>query len=324
MRSAKELVVGLRGDLPVIRDPHGFRVDFDAIKAQRTEAADYIERSAAPADLVLETTARLARWDVDLAGQEHRDDDEGEWVRYEDASASLAAANERAASEKKRADDWRRVARDDLYNATCRAEQAIAERDREKKRADEAEFALKVERDVTATLELMRDNQSSRADKAEAERDREAAARRECQQTLADAEMHRKIAVRGRDEAEAREATLRALSQAAVDVLAERRRQIKEEGWTPEHDDTHRDGEMAKAAACYALSEGEIRAIARVAWQPRPVSVVTKLWPWGWAWWKPSDRRRNLVRSGALILAEIERIDRAALATNSTVEGGAS
>lgn len=32
------------------------------------------------------------------------------------------------------------------------------------------------------------------------------------------------------------------------------------------------------------------------------------------AWWKPKDYRSNLVKSGALILAELERLDRAALA----------
>jgi hypothetical protein len=35
-------------------------------------------------------------------------------------------------------------------------------------------------------------------------------------------------------------------------------------------------------------------------------------WPQGWAgWWKPKLRRENLVRAGALIIAEIERLDRA-------------
>jgi hypothetical protein len=34
-------------------------------------------------------------------------------------------------------------------------------------------------------------------------------------------------------------------------------------------------------------------------------------WPTDWRW-NPADPRRNLVKAGALILAEIERIDRAA------------
>jgi hypothetical protein len=31
-------------------------------------------------------------------------------------------------------------------------------------------------------------------------------------------------------------------------------------------------------------------------------------WPWSFEWWKPKDRIRNLVRAGALIAAEIDRL----------------
>jgi hypothetical protein len=95
-----------------------------------------------------------------------------------------------------------------------------------------------------------------------------------------------------------------AVSQAATDVLAERRRQVEAEGWTPEHDDEHGHGEMAMAASCYAKHYVLLPAL----------SDVPALWPWGARWWKPSDPRRNLIKAGALILAEIERLDRAALA----------
>jgi Lar family restriction alleviation protein len=103
----------------------------------------------------------------------------------------------------------------------------------------------------------------------------------------------------GRDAVEAR-------SQAATDVLSERRRQIEAEGWTPEHDDEHGDGSMARAAACYALDRASVRALE---WSPDVI-----LWPWDNASWKPRDKRSNLVRAGALILAEIERLDRTAAA----------
>lgn len=33
-------------------------------------------------------------------------------------------------------------------------------------------------------------------------------------------------------------------------IAAERQRQIEEEGWTPDHDDQHTNGELALAAAC--------------------------------------------------------------------------
>lgn len=92
------------------------------------------------------------------------------------------------------------------------------------------------------------------------------------------------------------------LTTAAQDVLAERNRQITAEGWTPEHDDKHDMGSLATAAGCYAMY-----TLAYPAGDPHPN------WPWDKAWWKPSqDNRRNLVKAGALILAEIERLDRAA------------
>jgi len=100
-------------------------------------------------------------------------------------------------------------------------------------------------------------------------------------------------------------------SQAARDVVAERRRQISEEGWTVQHDDQHVAGEMADAAACYAAVLIEMR----VVWDEsgREFHDVPVGWPRSWPFrsWKPKDRRRDLVRAGALIIAEIERLDRA-------------
>ena len=92
----------------------------------------------------------------------------------------------------------------------------------------------------------------------------------------------------------------RTLSQAATDVLAERRRQITAEGWTPEHDDKYRHSEMLWAACCYVLNT--IQKYNRVPFD----------WPWRDEWWKPTNQRRDLVKANALLLAEIERIDRAA------------
>ena len=91
-----------------------------------------------------------------------------------------------------------------------------------------------------------------------------------------------------------------AMAQAFYDLLAERLRQVDDEGWSPEHDDQHAVGELAAAAACYC--------------HPEPCMDDTRgvpfSWPWVRRWWKPTDRRRDLVKAGALILAEIERLDR--------------
>lgn len=97
--------------------------------------------------------------------------------------------------------------------------------------------------------------------------------------------------------------------RAANDVLAERNRQVYVEGWTPEHDDKHNTGEMARAAACYALSGGRLEEDEQ---DRMPLIAARYCWPWAWSWWKPKDRRRDLVRASALLIAEIERLDRAA------------
>ena len=91
-------------------------------------------------------------------------------------------------------------------------------------------------------------------------------------------------------------------SKAVCDVLNERERQIKSEGWSAEHDDNHTDGELAQAAGCYALF-GDPSGPYR--------HYVPAEWPWDRSWWKVTDYRRSLVKAAALLLAEIERVDRA-------------
>lgn len=86
------------------------------------------------------------------------------------------------------------------------------------------------------------------------------------------------------------------VGRAALDVLVERQRQVAEEGWTPLHDDEHAAGEMAAAAACYALSAAGFPTVS--------------YWPWEHGEFKTTSPRRDLVKATALLLAEIERIDR--------------
>ncbi|EHJ3657099.1 hypothetical protein J9T75_002291 [Salmonella enterica] len=85
------------------------------------------------------------------------------------------------------------------------------------------------------------------------------------------------------------------LSTAAADVLAERHRQITVKGWTPEHDDTYIGFELAAAAISYI----------------EPMEAEN-YWPADWHddYFRPSGYRRNLVKAAALLLAEIERLDR--------------
>ncbi len=97
------------------------------------------------------------------------------------------------------------------------------------------------------------------------------------------------------------------MPQAWLDVQAERRRQITAEGWTPEHDDEHSHGQIARAAACYALAGSSAPNDGTAA------LLVSLAWPWDQQWWKPTSARRDLVKACALALAEIERLDRAGI-----------
>jgi hypothetical protein len=104
----------------------------------------------------------------------------------------------------------------------------------------------------------------------------------------------------------AKEALLNALDE----IAAERRRQIEVEGWSPEHDDEHlprpgrreRRGPLAEAAECYIAGS---------------TGVFDLNWPWDTEYWKPTTYRRDLIKAAALIVAEIERLDRAALRAQS-------
>lgn len=109
------------------------------------------------------------------------------------------------------------------------------------------------------------------------------------------------------------------LASGADLIVAERQRQVDAEGWTPEHDASHTGQSLAWAAVCYAAPETVYRrtALARGA---------TYLDPWPWQpdkrvttgpnaehrlkGRKPTtaERLRELIKAGALIAAEIDRI----------------
>ena len=98
--------------------------------------------------------------------------------------------------------------------------------------------------------------------------------------------------------AEVRAQGVKSLSNAVQSVIAERQRHQSVEGWTPEHDDQYSKSQLLWASSCYVLN-----AI-------HPFNRIPFGWPWTPEWWKPTNPRRDLVKAGALILAEIERIDR--------------
>lgn len=89
-------------------------------------------------------------------------------------------------------------------------------------------------------------------------------------------------------------------------IQEERDRQIGYEGWDIPHDDMHTDGSLARAAACYAMPNF-LRKYSPIITPATPLD-----WPWDVQWWKPSphERIRELQKAGALIAAEIDRLNR--------------
>lgn len=100
-----------------------------------------------------------------------------------------------------------------------------------------------------------------------------------------------------------------ALSDAASDVLTERRRQIEKEGYDHKHDDAHPCGEISAYATFYAMPQA-------VRDWPAEETGYGATWgeaiiPADWGPPKACDRRQELVKAAALLVAEIERLDRA-------------
>lgn len=95
-------------------------------------------------------------------------------------------------------------------------------------------------------------------------------------------------------------------------IAAERERQRVGEGYTAAHDDRHDDATLVAAACCYAaLARRQADGTVQISVEGMPPPVG---WPWDIYDWKPSnDPARNLVKAGALLAAEIDRLQRAAL-----------
>ncbi|MHC2481589.1 hypothetical protein [Rhizobium leguminosarum] len=109
-------------------------------------------------------------------------------------------------------------------------------------------------------------------------------------------------------------------SKAILDIASERRRQVEVEGFSPAHDDMYNRGELVRAAVNYAAaaSVGIYLSSTHDNINPPPFRNHGQAvrWPWSYDRWKSTTPRRDLVKAAALLVAEIERLDRA--------EGGAA
>lgn len=97
----------------------------------------------------------------------------------------------------------------------------------------------------------------------------------------------------------------------AMEICRERERQMQGEGYDTLHDDEHTNGEIANAAAHYAATKTPFFVQNDSTQRPEYV----RAWPWAKEFDKKNKpthpRRKQLIIAAALILAEIERIDRA-------------
>ena len=92
-------------------------------------------------------------------------------------------------------------------------------------------------------------------------------------------------------------------------IAAERQRQIEVKNWTAEHDDEHTDGSLAVVAAIVAVSGTD-------AWVNDPLerclvdSDGRLIDCWGIIPKWSGDAKQRLAIAGALIAAEIDRLQR--------------
>jgi hypothetical protein len=112
-------------------------------------------------------------------------------------------------------------------------------------------------------------------------------------------------------------------SEGARRIVAERSRQIVEEGWTPEHDDQHQWGELAKEAASLAVY-GTDAYVVDPDGDHGSLDVHDAAGDlWGLQKKHGMDAPRALEIAGALIVAELDRVlRRAALAEGQDEEAG--
>lgn len=110
------------------------------------------------------------------------------------------------------------------------------------------------------------------------------------------------------------EAKPESLADGAALIAAERSRQVTAEGYDSSHDDVHASGEILRAAHAYLA----------VAINPEKAEDIGGIiWPWDRLSFKPSGPIPDLVKSGALIAAEIDRLRRAHITAEARPEAPA-
>lgn len=89
--------------------------------------------------------------------------------------------------------------------------------------------------------------------------------------------------------------------------IDQRRQKQIAKGYDAAHDDQHTKGEIALGAAAYCQSAAKPKL-----YQKKPGAAFTfpTCWPWKSSEFNPKNPREDLLNAAAMIVAEIERIDR--------------
>lgn len=93
-------------------------------------------------------------------------------------------------------------------------------------------------------------------------------------------------------------------------ITEERKRQIEKHGWDEYHDSSHTDMALATAGASYALGVVSKHGDVSKGWRNIYSAYSKRIWPFNKGWFKPTpnDPVKQLVKAGALIAAEIDRL----------------
>ncbi len=101
-------------------------------------------------------------------------------------------------------------------------------------------------------------------------------------------------------------------------ILEERQRQVEQEGHTSTHDDKYNKGVLTMAAITYATAATSSPYLRNQFRTCAEVNKPLRHWPWEMSYLKlgcdddHSSRIRELTKAGALIAAEIDKLQREA------------
>lgn len=94
-------------------------------------------------------------------------------------------------------------------------------------------------------------------------------------------------------------------------IAIERDRQIHDLGINHEHDDQHIEGELSAAAATYALHAAGFADANSIQGDNTVFHNVVEIWPFDESEWSGrTEKIPALIKAGALIAAEIDRLQR--------------